>query len=70
MTQEQIIYNTILAEIESRIDAINDECEMLESKYPSSEYHNNVGVSSEKCYFNGQRQAFHYLKNYIKSIRK
>ena len=59
----------ILAEIESCIDAINDKCEMLESKYPSSEYHNNVGVSSEKCYLNGQRQAFH-LKNYIKSIRK
>lgn len=58
----------ILDEIEHRIDAINDYCDGLERKYPSSEYHNSVGVSSEKGYHNGQRQALHSLKHYIKSI--
>lgn len=55
-------------EIDERIDSISNHCGELEEKYPWSEYMNSVGVASEKAYWNGQRQALHQIKQYLKEF--
>lgn len=53
-------------EVDKRIDSISKHCGELDEKYPSTEYVNSVGVASEKAYWNGQRQALHQIKQYLK----
>lgn len=69
MNDVEKFYNCseLINEIDGRIDNINNRCNELEVKFPSSEYHNNVGVCAEKGYWNGQRQALYQLKHYIET---
>lgn len=69
MEKEEILKQIdehLYKEIDKRIDNITKHCGELEEKYPSSEYANRVGVCSEKCYWNGQRQALYEIKHYLK----